>query len=161
MMLPLLENHFNVGSGASAPRWIRGQRPVIYLKAAFSLTIGQGVVLAVRLGFQALRILSQFKSGPKTERGGLTMEKNLPRRSDEHHHAEIRKWWTQHHYRYPHRRTTVSPHPRTKLSFGFAFRSSDFAQEPEAEADKRFAGAAAGPASHLSGGLSHREGRTL
>ena len=42
-----------------------GSRPVIYLKAAFSLTIGQGVVLAVRLGFQALRILSQYKSGQK------------------------------------------------------------------------------------------------
>jgi hypothetical protein len=66
MMLPLLENHFNVRQRSIRTAVdFEGSRPVIYLKAAFSLTIGQGVVLAVRLGFQALRILSQYKSGQK------------------------------------------------------------------------------------------------
>ena len=66
MMLPLLENHFNVRQRSIRTAVdFEGSRPVICLKAAFSLTIGQGVVLAVRLGFQALRIRSKYKSNQK------------------------------------------------------------------------------------------------
>ena len=66
MMLPLLENNFNIKrrSVRTAVDFDRTS-PVVYLKAAFSLTIGQGVVLAVRLGSQALRILLKHRSGQK------------------------------------------------------------------------------------------------
>lgn len=62
MMIPLLEHHFNIKK-----RKIRTavdfdqEHPTITIRAAFSLTIGQGAVLSIRLGCQALRILMDHR----------------------------------------------------------------------------------------------------
>lgn len=145
MMLPLLENHFNVRQRSIRTAVdFEGSRPVIYLKAAFSLTIGQGVVLAVRLGFQALRILSQYKSGQKTERGGLTMEKNHPI-------GDLMSTTMQKIREMVDVNTIIGTPIRTddgitlipvsKLSFGFASGGSDFVtKNQKPEADNAFGG---------------------
>lgn len=58
MMVPLLENNLKIKERSirTAVDFDRDS-PVIYLKAALSLTIGQGMMLAFRLGIQALGIL--------------------------------------------------------------------------------------------------------
>lgn len=62
MMIPLLEHHFNIKQ-----RKIRTavdfdqEHPTITIRAAFSLTIGQGAVLSIRLGYQALRIFTDHR----------------------------------------------------------------------------------------------------
>lgn len=50
--------------------------------------------------------------------------------------------------------------PVSKLSFGFASGGSDFVtKNQKPEADNAFGGGGRGRRQHLSGGLSHREGR--
>ncbi len=62
MMIPLLENNFKIKERSirTAVDFDRDS-PVIYLKAALSLTIGQGMMLALRLGIKALGILWKYR----------------------------------------------------------------------------------------------------
>lgn len=66
MILPILENHFNIRS-----RRIRTAvdfqlaTPIVYLYAALSLSVGQAVALALRIGIRFLKITLQQKNTRK------------------------------------------------------------------------------------------------